>query len=688
MESPHKITQLINASAETNGQEKPRLVKKKDLINILNYFNFQDRTVRINLKHVKNNNTISCRAKPQPCFGDQLDCLWAEGAKFYQNLNLYKLQNILVNDGLKLILVESELTNISVNGISILIPETCRDINSRKTIRHLCKDVNIQLIQNSALFYGSLIDFSAFSFRVEAIMVPPQTDQWIDSDSPVTIIFYNNAEALYSGECSILKLTCGNGHKTVNLALKPFNRQLHRFKPKKFRSMRQELTPSPDIVFRHPFTKRMVFLKAGDLSGSGFLVQESRENAVLLPGMIIPKLDLAFANSFKVNCKAQVVYRKINNNGKEDRSVKCGLAFLDIDTGDHMRMLALMHQATNSNSYVCNKVDPDALWDFFFRTGFIYPEKYAFIKANKEKIKKTYEKLYTPNQNIARYFIFQDKGRVIGHMATLRFYENSWLIHHHASDISESKRAALVVLNQIGRFINDSHSLYSIHMNFIFCYFRSGNKFPNRVFGGVARKIGNPKGCSLDTFAYFHFCRSANDESDMPKPWELTKTGLEDLMDLETFYEHESGGLMLNALDLGPGMADCNELSKEYSRQGLKREKHLFSLKMAGSLKAVILADISDIGLNLSDLTSSIKIIVIDQEELSRNIFNLMLSELSKKLLAEEITVLLYPLSYAENQSILYERLYNIWVLNTKNTDDYFLHLKWLPGSIQSDISI
>jgi hypothetical protein len=683
MESLHKIPQLINTGTETGSQEKPRLVKKKDLINIVNYFNFQDRTVLINLKHVKNNRTISCHAKPQPCFGVQLDCLWAEDAKFYQNLNLYEFQNILVNDGLKLILVESELASVSVKGISILIPETCREINSRKTKRHLCKDINIQLIQNSALFYGSLIDFSTFSFRVKAIMVPPQTDQWIDSDSPVTIIFYNNAETLYSGECSMLRLTCGNGHKRATLVLKPLNRQLHRFKPKKFRSMRQKLTPSPDIVFKHPLTKKMVFLKADDLSGSGFSVQESLENAVLLPGMIIPKLELGFANSFKINCKAQVVYRKNNHNGKEDRTVKCGLAFLDIDTEDHMRMLALMHQATNSNSYICNKVDPDALWNFFFKTGFIYPKKYAFIKANKEKIKKTYEKLYTLDQNIARYFIFQDKGRIIAHMATLRFYENSWLIHHHASDISQSKMAGLVVLNQIGRFVNDSRNLYSIHMNFIFGYFRPDNKFPNRVFGGIARKIGNPKGCSLDTFAYFHFCRSANDESDMPEPWELTKTSPEDLMDLETFYEHESGGLMLNALALGPGIVDCNELSKEYNRLELKREKHLFSLKMAGSLKAVILADISDIGLNLSDLTNSIKIIVIDREELSRNIFNLIVSELSKRLLQEEITVLLYPLSYAENQSIVYEKLYNIWVLNTKNTDDYFLHLKRLLGYIQ-----
>ena len=46
-------------------------------------------------------------------------------------------------------------------------------------------------------------------------MVPPQTDQWIDSDSPVTIIFYNNAETLYSGECWSQRI----GHQGLGYAI-------------------------------------------------------------------------------------------------------------------------------------------------------------------------------------------------------------------------------------------------------------------------------------------------------------------------------------------------------------------------------------------------------------------------------------------------------------------------------------
>jgi hypothetical protein len=50
-------------------------------------------------------------------------------------------------------------------------------------------------------------------------------------------------------------------------------------------------------------------------------------------------------------------------------------------------------------------------------------------------------------------------------------------------------------------------------------------------------------------------------------------------------------------------MCGSDELSAEYQRLGFKKEKHLFSLRKGDLLKAVILVNISDIGLNLSNLT-------------------------------------------------------------------------------------
>jgi len=676
MENEGKFSRLIEEGTENEYLRKGKELRKKDLINLLNYINFQDGSILINFKHVKYDQIISRKANPLPCLEDKLECVWAEADKLQQELASYKFKDILVPCGQKLLLIKSNDIIITEKGISLILPETCYEVNFRKLRRHSCKGVKAQLIQNSVLFNGDLIDFNAVSFRVQVTAVPPQTFQWIDSESPVNLIFSNEHETLYSGECRIIKQNFGQ--KKREYVIEPLSHQIRRFKQKEFRSTRQELIPSPNIVFRHPFTQKTNNLKVFDLSGSGFSVEEDAYNAILFPGLIIPELEIYFANHFNIKCKAQVVYRKIVGEEKGNNWAKCGLALLDMDMEDHGRLSALLHQAKNRSSYICNIVDLDDLWNFFFKSGFIYPKKYAFLEANKEKIKETYKKLYTQNPKIARHFIYQDKGRILGHMAMVRFYENSWLIHHHAADRSASRRAGVAVLDQIGRFINDSHRLGSIRMNFVFCYFRPENKFPNRVFGGVTENTKDPKGCSLDTFAYFHYQKIFNKELKLSEPWKLMKTQPEDLLELKNFYEHLSGGLMLNALELEQSSENLDELSKEYQKLGLKRERHLVSLKKDGRLKAVVMINISDIGLNLADLTSTVQVMVVDSDDFTKEIFHLMVSELSKKIEQNEIPVLVYPVEYAENHSIPYEKLYNLWVLNMQYTDHYFRHLKGL----------
>jgi len=215
-------------------------------------------------------------------------------------------------------------------------------------------------------------------------------------------------------------------------------------------------------------------------------------------------------------------------------------------------------------------------------------------------------------------------------------------------------------------------------MNFVFCYFRPESKFPNRVFGGLTGNTKDPKGCSLDTFAYFHYQKIFNSELKLSEPWKLIETQPEDLLELKNFYEYSSGGLMLNALELEQSSGNLDELSKEYQKLGLKRERHLVSLKKDGRLKAVVMINVSDIGLNLADLTSNIQVMVVDPDDFTKEIFHCMVSELSTKFEQNEIPVLLYPVEYAENHSIPYEKRYNLWVLNMQHTDYYFKHLKEL----------
>ncbi len=648
-------------------------IGRAHLANTFNYINFSNGIVLINFRHTRFDNTISYRARPFPCLGDTLECAWAGPDTPYRQAAAYEFKDVLVPEGQKLLLVKPDGISLSRDGIRFRIPEACIEVSSRKVKRSLCEDIRVELSQNCAVFKGTLIDFCTVSFRVAVTAKPPQTFQWIDLQTPVNIMFSDRNETLYSGECRIIKQT--GGLKTRNFIVEPLNSQVPRFKKKKYRNTRQELIPAPHVMFKHPFTEKISTLKVIDIAGSGFSVEEEKASAVLLPGMFMPELELHFANSFKVRCKAQVVYKSSLNGTGNGSCLKCGMALIDMSPRDHGKLLSILYQAENDNSYLCSTVSLDDLWEFFFATGFIYPEKYGFFQKNKEDIKETYKKLYTENPDMARHFIYQEKGRILGHMAMIRFYNNSWLIHHHAAGRTGFIRAGLVVLNQISRFIHDSHRLYATKMNFVFCYYRPENKFPDRVFGGAARNIDDPKGCSLDTFSYFHFRTASFLETKVAPPWHLVKTEGEDLSELKNFYEFNSGGLMLKALELDSDSGDINEVVEVYAKAGLKRKRYLFSLKKENVLKAIFILNISDVGLNLSELTNSITAIVIDPDKLPKEIFYAVLSCQIKKFKQSEIPVLLYPDSYVEEVGIPHEKLYKLWIINTKYSDRYFRYM-------------
>jgi hypothetical protein len=670
------IYEVTQRSPSERGSEAAKPVSKNQLVNKINFINFQDATLLINLKHRNYNKVLTLSAKPQPCLGDMLDCVWQKAENIREVLKYYEFNNVLIPDGQNLIMVQAELIRMDKDAISLLLPDHGYQVSSRTVMRHTCSDITAQLIQNSSAFSGSLLDFNAGSFKIGLKTLPPQTFNWINPESPVNLILSDATEIYYSGECKIIRQTTAQNNGTY--ILKPLRLEIQRFKHKEFRSHRYELTPSPNVIFKHPFTKTIFDLKALDLSGSGFSVEEDERNAVLLPGMIIPKLELSFANSFRFQCRAQVVYQKALEAPKGSRRIKCGLALLDMAIEDHVKLVALLHQAKDQNSYVCNNVNLDELWDFFFDTGFIYPHKYAFIQKNKDVIRKTYERLYSSNPHIARHFIYQDRGRILGHMAMIRFYENTWLIQHHAARKSSQNKAGLVVLDQIGRMLNDSNRLYSLHMDYVICYYRSDNKFPNRIFGGAAKSINDPKECSIDPFAYYHFQNTSRHMPALQHDWELTATRAEDIEELTNYYEHTAGGLMLEALDMKPDRFNCDNLAAHYHRIGLTRERHLYSLKNNGRLKAIITAILSDVGLNLSDLTNCIQVFVLDPKGLTPEVLNTVYSILSERFQREEMAVLLYPAAYADEQSIVYEKLYNLWVCSVKSSDEYFRYLNRL----------
>ena len=648
-----------------------REISRNQLINTLNHINFQDLTISVVFKHIQYPRTLTLNARPLPCHDMNLTCDWVDTVDTDALIESYRFECLRIAKEQQLLEVVPEIKNIGERQIGFSLPTTCREISERKIHRYQCRNIAVFLFQNGALFYGQLVDYYAFQFRVQVYTTPPQTFRWIDSKEPVSVVFSKGADTLFSGDCAIVKHD--NGHDVRHIILEPVHRNIHRFRPVEYRSTRIKLTPSPDVSLEHPLLDKTFRYKIHDISGSGFSVEEEERLAVLLPGMIIPRLEIQLSDGSSVPCMAQVLYSNAQEQRRGTTILRCGLAILDMAPNDHVSMVSMLYQAGDANAYICNKVDMEALWAFFFDTGFIYPKKYEHIQLNKEKIKKTYEKLYLASPSIATHFIHQENGRILAHVAMVRFYETSWLLHHHAAVRSSYNRGGLLVLSQAVRFLNDSHRIYSMKVDYVFCYFRPQNKFPNHVFGGTARNIKDPTICSLDDFAYLLYDSDPDSAKALPPSWQMDASVETDLLDLHNFYDNVSGGLALQALQLQPNNTDLTQLKNIYRQIGLKRERYLFTLRHRGKTCALIVVNAADLGLNMSDLTNSIKFFVVDGKYLTREIFQSAIESIVHLTGLPQFPVMVFPKQAAIQLGIDFEKTYCMWTYNVHRNGSYII---------------
>jgi hypothetical protein len=68
----------------------------------------------------------------------------------------------------------------------------------------------------------------------------------------------------------------------------------------------------------------------------------------------------------------------------------------------------------------------------------------------------------------------------------------------------------------------------------------------------------------------------------------------------------------------------------------------------------------------------------VDPEGLNGDIFKKVIFKLNEKYPFEELTVLVNPVSFAETIQLPFEKIYNMWIMNTRFSDPYFRYLKRL----------
>jgi hypothetical protein len=675
-----ELVQHLSQGRLEKGFNNAKKVPRKKLIDQLNYINFSEGAALVVFQHPKYDEIVTRWIKPEPCQEETVFGCWLDPMDFSDSLKDLKVLGLLMESQREITIIRSNSLDINDRGITLTLPELGFEIVLRKTNRYPVKDIQAQMIQSGILFSGRLTVFSVKSFEVEIGAVEGVSLKWINDEYPVQVILKDREDIIYSRECQIVKQSGNLQCKT--LILKPQQKPINRFKRREFRAPRKTLHPSPGLFFVHPFIKKMIKLNICDLSTSGFSVEEEVESSTLLPGMIIPDMQIELVNGVTLSCKAQVIYK----NSRDENIVKGGFTILNMSNGDYIKLTSLVNKSMNNNLDICGTIELEALWKFFFQSGFIYPKKYHYIQQNKEEFKRIYQRIYNHPTEIERHITYQERGAILGHISMLHVYESTWMLHHFAATPnSRHKRVAITLLQQIERYIIDSHYFESSQMDNIICYFRPDNKFPNLVFGGAARALKDPRICSLDRFAYISYPMVLDrTEGDLPDPWVLAPANREDLEELAYFYNHTSGGQMLRALDLYPEQLGNDRLNLKYQQAGLQRERHLLSIKKNNKVKAILNLTKTDMGLNLSELTNSLSIFVLEPEDLPLETLVRALSQLSLYDHRQMIPILLYPIDYADRWSIPYERVYDLWVFGVDNSDYYFNYINKLFSRLLS----
>jgi hypothetical protein len=623
-------------------------ISRKRLTSILNHVNFKENSVVVNLKRLRDGTILSLRATPEPCRGETARLTWSVNLPPDAE-TAYEFADFLIDKGTRVIVVGGRSTDVGPSGITIFLPEHCQAISRRRTERFGSSSVRATLSRNGSTAVGFLRDFGGGFLKVTVAAREAGFLLKGGEEPPLYISLHRNGTAIYEGEGVVERRLAGGEDIDLVLALAPSSGDGSE------ESRETGLDPALIAICRHPLSDRIIRLHVARVTYNTLVVNEDPKHAVLFPGLIVPEMRIDFGAGDSAQCVARVT------GGRDGTWF---MSILDMPIRDQRKLFTFVEKIMGMGSGVSVVIDPEDLVEFFFEAGFVYPEKYAGVARSREQLKAMLSRLYVDTPSISQHFVQYDReGAIEGHICMVRFYERAWVVHHHTA--IGGAGAGSAVLEQIFRYIYSYSGLPSTGMDYAMTYYRPENRFPNRVLGGFARSLNTPSLCSVDSFSYrhLHFDKNGGEHFGESK-WLLAPSSHDDLLALEEFYESVSGGLTLKAFGIDTRYYGQKtiDLDAEFKKAGMRRRKQVFSLKNDGKLKAVMTVLDSDPGLNMSNLLKCIHLFVVDDKGLPFDLLVGQLNRLSRFYEEQEIPLLLFPLSYMNEQGIAHEKVYDLLV--------------------------
>jgi hypothetical protein len=165
-------------------------------------------------------------------------------------------------------------------------------------------------------------------------------------------------------------------------------------------------------------------------------------------------------------------------------------------------------------------------------------------------------------------------------------------------------------------------------------------------------------------------------QNQLPRGWSLHESTHAELWELEQFYKHHSGGLLLEVLDLSRKNPGDEPLGDVAQRLGFVRKWKAYSVVNKHCLKAVLVINQSDVGVNLSELLNGIKVLVVDAENLPWEVLSPAVAQLTGVYHLDSIPLLIYPSTYGSTINIPSEKRYQLWITYMRHSNKFLEYVQ------------
>ncbi|WP_143101492.1 response regulator transcription factor [Stigmatella aurantiaca] len=363
------------------------------------------------------------------------------------------------------------------------------------------------------------------------------------------------------------------------------------------------------VAYVSPLTGERMEYPVMDLHPLGLSFAYDAARDVLPVGLIIDNFTLVLPDGTRAPCSAEVRDSSpllSHAVGGMARPFRCGMRLLNVQPEARQVVMDAFVQA-RCPQVRDGRTEPfQNVWELARAVHLFHPD-YPFEEGpHLATLEDTHRKLAGVPEGLFRTFLYCEGDQLLGHVSGVRTHSRTWMVQH------------LMVMPTVRRGENISRELPALNVDYaealedvhyMRIFWRLQNKWPDRVFGWIARTMHIEGLTELQTMNYTRvpLTQPLRTRRGLPTVRPATPA---DLKWLEGHLRERGEVVRLMADDLLAPEARMPTLAARYAPHGIHRGRSLFVVEGENAPLALALAEEATPGLSWAEMTSAFSFVV------------------------------------------------------------------------------